>query len=190
MPLAFVPSMGRVPAETSSAPGTEYQVEPVVDCHPGLDLRFSGTRNERSSQTTRPVLVTNATSSTLFFRYGLYGLVQFFSKPGSRLIVPVGVAGILYLLRDIVQPNAEAYARDLSPTLTANPWVFYGLLGIVFAVATCGYVILSRILAVVLGTFPPIVRPLPPIRRLRVATRHIRPAVVRQVVPKLRRGWF
>ena len=80
----------------------------------------------------------------------LYGLVQFFSKPGSRLIVPIGAAGMLYLLRDLAQPLAEAYARDISPLVTSEPWLFYGLEGVVFALAICAYVILSRALAVVL----------------------------------------
>ena len=64
------------------------------------------------------------------------------------------------------------------------------MLGIGFVLAACGYVILSRMLSGVLGTFPPITRPLRPIRRLSAHRRPIRPVVVRQVVPRLRRGWF
>ena len=61
------------------------------------------------------------------------------------------------------------------------------LLVVALGVASCVYAALSRILATVLGTFPPITRPLRPLRRLTVKNRAVKSVAVRVVVPKLPR---
>jgi hypothetical protein len=61
------------------------------------------------------------------------------------------------------------------------------MLAAMFVVAVCAYVAFSLILSLVLGIFPPIVRPLKPLRRLTAQNRPIRPVVVRIAVPKLPR---
>lgn len=119
-----------------------------------------------------------------------YGVLQFISKPGSRLIVPVITAPILFVTREQLYPQVEAFLREIDFQTTPDPLLFDALLAVGFTLAACGYVILSRLLAIVLGTFPPITRPLPPVRRLYVGRRAIRPVVVRQVVPPLRRRWI
>ena len=119
-----------------------------------------------------------------------YSLLQFVSKPGSRLIVPVVAAPILFVMREELYPQVDAFLRAIDFQTTPDALLFDALLAIGFTLAACGYVILSRLLAIVLGTFPPITRPLPPVRRLSVGQRAIRPVVVRQVVPRLRRRWL
>jgi hypothetical protein len=187
-----------------------------------------------------------------------YGLVEFLSKPGSRLIVPVLAAAAAYLYRlpldaavktylfdvdwrhmpepatlytgaalglflticivvtlfpvhrglllfavrftflaAIALAGAYAYREELDVALAANmpelglqlrhmhmtaadAVLAFGLL-----LATCVYVTLSRLLVLLLGAFPPIVRPLRPMRALRVKNRRIRSVAVRIVVPKL-----
>jgi hypothetical protein len=119
-----------------------------------------------------------------------YGVLQFISKPGSRPIVILGTGTVLFLLREQAHPLAYEVLRSADPQLPGDPWVLDSMLGIAFLLAACGYVVLSRMLSVVLGTFPPIIRPLRPVRRLSARRRPIRPVVVRQVVPRLRRGLF
>lgn len=119
-----------------------------------------------------------------------YGVLQFISKPGSRLIVPVVTAPILFVTREALYPRVEDFLRGIEFQTTPDPLLFDALLGIGFTLAACLYVVLSRVLAIVLGTFPPIIRPLQPVRRLYVGRRAIRPVVVRQVVPPLRRRWI
>jgi hypothetical protein len=65
------------------------------------------------------------------------------------------------------------------PTL-ADAVLLFALVAAAFV-----YAVASRLLALVLGAFPPVVRPLRPLRRLRASKRAIRPVVVRVAVPKL-----
>ena len=58
------------------------------------------------------------------------------------------------------------------------------ILALVFVLAACVYVALSRLLVLLLGAFPPVVRPL---RRLTLRLRSIRPVVMRLAVPRLPR---
>lgn len=119
-----------------------------------------------------------------------YGLIAFVSKPGSRVIVPSLAAVALFLWREPLYPFALAALQAADLPLEPEPWLLDGLLGVGFILAACGYVLLSRLLAVVLGTFPPVTRPLPPLRRLSAHRRPIRPVIVRQAVPRLRRWRF
>ena len=61
------------------------------------------------------------------------------------------------------------------------------ILALVFVLAACVYVALSRLLVLLLGAFPPVVRPLRPLRRPTLRLRSIRPVVVRLAVPRLPR---
>ena len=119
-----------------------------------------------------------------------YSVVQFVSKPGSRLIVPTVTAVALFYRHEALYPLVQDFLSAIDFQVAPEPWLLDSVLGIGFVLAACGYVLLSHVLAVVLGTFPPITRPLAPMRRLRVTRRPIRPVVVRQVVPRLRRRWL
>jgi hypothetical protein len=193
--------------------------------------------------------------------FAAYGLLQFASKPGSRLIVPALAAAAAYLCRPplnaaiqthmlvvdwrrMPEPvTVEALAASgialaicvyvvLAPRVSGQPSApigllrFFARLAVLLAVAggaahydgyrvppdfmavyapwmnwqpTLADAVLllaliaaafvyagaSRLLASVLGAFRPIVRPLRPLRRLKVKNRSIRPVVVRVAVPKL-----
>jgi hypothetical protein len=116
-----------------------------------------------------------------------YGLVTFFSKPGSRFILPVLAAAVTYAFLPMLHAKLHPVLLPYNIGDPLESWVADGILALGLVVATAAYVIASRILAVVLGAFPPIIRPLPPMRRLRVKARVIVPAVVRLVVPPLPR---
>ena len=135
-----------------------------------------------------------------------YGVVQFFGKPGSRIIVPAGIviAGYLNLgrLQNLTADLLYNYQnRDLPGIVAAaqrqfqevyyghaiDPWVLDAVLVFVFVLTTCAYVIASRALSLVLGAFPKVTRPLRPMRRLRATNQKITSAVVTIAVPKLPR---
>jgi hypothetical protein len=173
-----------------------------------------------------------------------YGcLLQFVSKPGSRLIVPALAAPIAYsyrypLVRLVLQAfawhgatpgmlMAIGFALAVCVVVTVAPaWAWLRpavklmvlaalvlavlqythwqgfdiaayadaatvfidtILALVFVLAACVYVALSRLLVLLLGAFPPAVRPLRPLRTLRVKNRTVRPVVVRMAVPNLPR---
>jgi len=191
--------------------------------------------------------------------YAAYGCLQFLSKPGSRLIVPVLALAAAYAYwspldaviertvlhadwRHMPEPATLYTVAALGPLLaicvcvTLFPVVANGLLlfmarlavlvallvagaylyraelaaalvqyapelewqlkplqatvadaiaVLALLLATCVYVTLSRLLVLLLGAFPPVVRPLRPLRALRVRNRRIRPVVVRMAVPRL-----
>ena len=119
--------------------------------------------------------------------YRQLGVLRFFSKPGSRIIIPVLLIGLTLLLRpglhDALRFLAWMWNPYYRPEWIALDLVLVGLLtALIYA-----YVLASRALAVVLGAFPVAKRPLPPLRRLKETKQEIRPAVVRVVVPRLRR---
>jgi hypothetical protein len=139
----------------------------------------------------------------------IYGLLQFIAKPGSRFIVPCVIAVVGYLnltwLQGVVDDAITGYnagsSFDLVGLMThharrayygyaAEEWQLDAALIAIFLLACAGYVILSRVLALVLGAFPQITRPLRPLRRLRPTNQKITSAVVLPAVPKLRRGLF
>jgi hypothetical protein len=120
----------------------------------------------------------------------VYGLLEFLSKPGSRLIVPVAAIGLAYSFRPQLHRVLFPYVLALDGWQQPDPLLLdaVALLGI--TIALCVYVLLSRALALVLGAFPPMGKPLPPLRRLKVKQRPLRPVIVSIRVPKLpRRRW-
>jgi hypothetical protein len=119
--------------------------------------------------------------------YAAYGVVRFFTKPGSRVIVPAGAASAAVLwrteLHDLLEETLDARASD--PAI--DPLFLDALLGMGWLLLTVAYYLASRLLALILGSFPPFTRPLPPMRRLKPKETVITPAVVRVVVPPLPR---
>ncbi len=117
----------------------------------------------------------------------LYRLLQFISKPGSRAIVPTGMVAAAYVYR----PELHAWLYPLieaqGPSFPIEDWLLDALLVIGLTIAACAYIVLSHLLALLLGAFPTVTQPLPPQRRLRVKSSTITPAVVRIVVPRLPR---
>ena len=54
---------------------------------------------------------------------------------------------------------------DIAAYADAATVFLYTILALVFVLAACVYVALSRLLVLLLGSFPPVVRPLRPLRR-------------------------
>lgn len=106
----------------------------------------------------------------------VYGVLRFISKPGSRKIMPVLVGGFLFLVWMVVRGQVS------DPILAAV------MLFAIFLIFTIAYVIVSRVLALVLGTLPVVTKPLAPMRRLRPKQQVISSAVVKIVVPPLTRS--
>jgi hypothetical protein len=185
-----------------------------------------------------------------FALYGAYGLLTFFSKPGSRLLVPAlaaflaytncyrVAAGLVSLLVDFdwrhlswgfyvgmllwavcVFVTVASYREHLRPVWLVLRFLIrlavllilvviialiggahlptLDLSGISPAVivdmallppllsAVCVYIAFSRLLTVVLGTFPPVVRPLAPMAPLKASGQALKPVRVSLAVPRL-----
>jgi hypothetical protein len=140
-----------------------------------------------------------------------YSVLQFISKPGSRYIVPVVLAALLFLgrseLHAVLGPllhgfwygtwygaNSDpvSWIKDHATQLYqandgVDPWIIDLVLFGLFVLFCVLYVLLSRMLHVVLSTFPAIGRPLPPLRRLQATKAAFSVAKVRVVVPPLPR---
>jgi hypothetical protein len=120
----------------------------------------------------------------------LYGLLAFVGKPGSRIIVPVVAVALAYLMRPYVHAVLTPYALEFDPTERPDPLLLDGIAVAAIVIGACAYVLLSRAVGLVLGAFPPLTRPLPPLRRIRLKARPVKPVVVSLKVPKLpRRRW-
>jgi hypothetical protein len=119
--------------------------------------------------------------------YLVYRLLHFFAKPGSRLLVPIAAAaGAFYARAPLHQIVAEEY-RAFSFLPLEPPWPDMVLVA-AWIVFTVLYYVLSRVLEVILGTFPMMAHPLPPQRPIKAARKkEIGRAVVRMVVPALPR---
>lgn len=87
---------------------------------------------------------------------------------------------VAYLNFDIAGYVPEFDWRHMQEPARIAVWA----LGLVLA--TCVYLALSRLLTLLLGAFPPVARPLRPLRRLRSKSRCVRPVAVRIAVPRLR----
>ena len=116
----------------------------------------------------------------------LYNILAFISKPGSFWIV-LGVAiGLAY------EYPQEVYRLSMEtlhwPVHRISQEDLNGKLVVGLIAAAVGYMLTSKALSVVLGTFPPIMRPLRPQHRLRPRQRIIRPVKVTLAVPKLPRS--
>lgn len=133
-----------------------------------------------------------------------YGILQFVSKPGSRYIVPIGIAVLLYQARPGLhayfagfiagmrgEPDVVSWAQRTATRAyygyEVEPWILDTIVFALFVIACGLYVLLSRALTVLLGAFPKMTRPLRPLRRLEPTAQNIRSAVVKIAVPKLPR---
>ena len=120
----------------------------------------------------------------------LYGILEFISKPGSRIVVPVAAVILSLLSRPHLHHWLIPYALAVDPRHRPEPLLLDFGVALGLTAVICAYLLLSRALGVVLGVFPPLTRPLPPLRRLKVKTRPVRPVIVSVKVPKLpRRRW-
>jgi hypothetical protein len=107
-----------------------------------------------------------------------FGLLGFLARL-SVLVTVAGLAAHYYGYHP--PPEFMAYLPDWHLTLADAVLVF------VLIAAAFVYAVASCVLELVLGAFPPMVRPLRPMRALRVRNRKIRPVAVRLAVPKLPR---
>lgn len=124
------------------------------------------------------------------FRLLIYrnlGLLHFFSKPGSRLIIPALLVAAAIFARTLWHELITGQLRLADPGLEPEIGVLDVVLVVVVVVASVAYVILSKLLAIILGAFPVPVRPLAPLRKLEPTKTEITPAVVRISVPRLPR---
>lgn len=119
--------------------------------------------------------------------FAAYGVLQFIGKPGSRYIVTVGIAVLAYMGREYLRWVSYHFLRGFLEGKTPDPLMVDALVVLAVVLAACAYIILSRVLALILGTFPKVTRPLIPLRRLKATNTVITPAVVRIAVPPLRR---
>jgi hypothetical protein len=151
-----------------------------------------------------------ARSGFYFVRVALwlgYSVLQFISKPGSRYIVPLVLAVLTFLsrseLHEVLGPFLHAlwygtrhdpvsWVTDHATQLYRgdygiDPWIVDLVLVGSFLLFCVLYGLLSRMLHVILSTFPAIGRPLPPLRRLQATRAAFSVAKVRVVVPPLPR---
>jgi hypothetical protein len=119
--------------------------------------------------------------------YYVYGLLRFFSKPGSRILVPLALIVAALLTRPALHIVITYQLRTFDPGFEPESWLLDTLLALSVLVVIVAYRLGSRILAIMLGAFPPPLRPLPPMRRLEPTDTKITPAVVRVAVPPLPR---
>lgn len=122
------------------------------------------------------------------FRLALYngaGFLRFVSKPGSRVIFPLVLIALAFLLRAPLHSMMAAEARLADPGYQPESVVLDGGI-VVFVIAlSILYALTSKLLALMVGAFPVAMRPLPPQRKLSPTKTEIKPAVVRVVVPPL-----
>jgi len=89
------------------------------------------------------------------------------------------------------RPRLHVVLEDALATYSTgpafDPLFLDALLVVAWLLLTAAYYLASKLLALILGAFPPITRPLPPVRRLKPKETTITPAVVRVVVPPLPR---
>jgi hypothetical protein len=112
-------------------------------------------------------------------------VLRFLGRLG--LLLAVALAGAYYYQLPIYSKiTGYLSAMDLpNPMNVSAPTLPDALLVFGFVLATCAYLALSRLLTLLIGVFPPFVRPLPPMRALQVRNRGVRSVVVRMAVPKL-----
>jgi len=125
---------------------------------------------------------------TRYALYAVYSCIQFVSKPGTRVLFPVALLAVSFWQRDQIETFFKGFAQGLFGSQDSGP-IFAVVLGsVVIAIVGFAYVLVSKTVAVVLGTFPPITRPLKPLKDLRAAKpAPVSPVAVRVVVPPLPR---
>ena len=111
-------------------------------------------------------------SLTLFFTYSL---LQFFSKPGTRMLFPFVLGVGIALYRD-----------QLYQAVGAVAWIAWAGFALAEVILSLGYVFLSRSIGLVLGIFPPVTRPMAPIARLSKSKNDLSLVKVKIAVPRLR----
>lgn len=128
--------------------------------------------------------------------YFTYGFLVFLSKPGARVLFPLIVGALVYWQRDwltaqtALAPYFEllAWHFPLDAVLGPVPLDYYLYLA-VFILTMCVW-IGSSLLRPVLGSLPPMRRPLPPLRKLKARHRPTYPVHAQVIVPKLGRTWW
>lgn len=119
--------------------------------------------------------------------YRCLGLLRFFSKPGSRVIVPVGLIAFAILARQVWHEAITTQLQMTDPGFEPETYVLDVVLFVIVAGLIVVYLLASKLLGVLLGAFPVAMMPLPPMRDLKPTETTISPAVVRIVVPPLPR---
>lgn len=124
--------------------------------------------------------------------YRAFGVLHFFGKPGSRLIIPGLIAALAFLARPYWHEVITGQLRTADPGLEPETAVLDVVLFVSTALLCLAYAIGSKLFALILGAFPLAQRPLPPQRKIKVETPKTEEAsaMVRIVVPPLpkRRG--
>ena len=123
-----------------------------------------------------------------YIAYRLYGVILFFGKPGTQTIVPLAalIYGVFYVRPEIhaMYPGGISIAYIKFPELwTSIALDIAMLLG--WLVATLIFTLCSKFLGLVLGTFPLVLRPLPPTARLEATSNVVDVVVVKLAVPPL-----
>ena len=122
--------------------------------------------------------------------YYCQGVLRFFGKPGSRLIVPAALLALAWFGREQWHYEIAARISDADPTYRLETDVLDVVLFVSVGLLALAYYLASKLLAFILGAVPMTMRPLWPQRALRVPkerAKRITPAVVRVVVPPLPR---
>ena len=108
----------------------------------------------------------------------------------AYLLVPVIAAIVMVYFRTELHAELIAVVSRYPLRQIPPPLGLDGILVVLALLAEVIYALLSSVLSIVLGTFPPLNWPLPPLRPLIVKTRRIRPVVVRMAVPPLPKRWL
>lgn len=117
---------------------------------------------------------------TRLMLWAVYGLLAFFSKPGTRRLMPFALFALCVLGFDKV----AAFVVGFSATWDDSTFLSGSVLAIfAFGVACWLYLLASRFLSMLLSVFPPIRRPLPPIAPLATPKRLDQPVPARIAVP-------
>jgi hypothetical protein len=132
---------------------------------------------------SRPMMVIRWTGYVAgFLSWLVYAFLAFFSKPGSRILVPIAFAVLLILVFPTLD-NAVLTAWGDESHIVAF------LLSLFMFVLFCYlYKYFSRSIALTLSVFPPLRKPLTPLAPLTQAPRLDIPVPVRIAVPKLPDG--
>lgn len=114
-------------------------------------------------------------------------MLQFFGKPGSRIIVPALIAAVAFLARPYWHAVITAQLRTVDPGLYPETIVLDVMLIVSAALLGVAYAIGSKLFALIFGAFPLAQRPLPPPPKIAVERPKTEEAsaVVRIVVPPL-----
>ncbi|OWU66785.1 hypothetical protein [Marinibacterium profundimaris] len=123
--------------------------------------------------------------------YLLYQLLVFISKPAARWLLPLAIIGLAGWQAD---PLLEVFALP-SVTMVLQQWIplppneteLYAVTTLLAVIV--GLIMLSVMLRWFLGAFPPLRKPLPPLRRLRVRNFIKRPVPVSVAVPPLKHAF-